>query len=220
MTNERAKVGLDYAVSAFQKILGVAGRRFGIISRAEHGISDGVEGVQWNIKVDQDTEEALLGVNLEGMKYGNWPIATFIENELTRSRLLEIATRVKNNQDVWVAFYRDAWQVSVRAHIDERSILQATLSELSASDWKRALEEAYACLEPTRNHRGRTQQVVTLLNRGHATMDVSPHLHIYTTVWDTTPLSEVDARMRIQRGFDMLKSVHEFVVSQATGLRS
>lgn len=214
MTNERAKVGLDYAVSAFQKILGVEGRRFGVSSRPEHGISDGVQGVQWNLKVDQDTEEARLGVNLEGVKYSNWPIATFVENELTRSRLLKVAPRVKDN-DIWVAFYRDAWQVSVRALINERLISQTKLSELSETEWKQILEEAYTCLDSARNHRGRAKQMVTLINRGETMMDVSPHLHIYTVVWDTTPESESMARSRIQRGFDRLKPIHEIVTSQS-----
>ncbi len=43
---------------------------------------DGNEGVQWNLLILIDIEKIRLGVNLEGLKYRNWPILTFIQNEL------------------------------------------------------------------------------------------------------------------------------------------
>ena len=53
-------------------------------------MSDGNEGVQWNIRVCTGTREAQLGVNREGKKYNNWPITTFllaeIENPVNNKR--------------------------------------------------------------------------------------------------------------------------------------
>ena len=51
-----------------------------------------------------------LGVNLEGMKYNDWPVARLIEREISRPLLLtryrrEVARPVK----VTVLWARDAW---------------------------------------------------------------------------------------------------------------
>jgi hypothetical protein len=217
MPNERAEIGLSYAISAFQAILGIEGRRFGAANHPEWGVSDGNEGVQWNIDVNLDIEAARLGVNLEGMKYNGWPIATFIENELNRSMLLEIVPQMEGHTDICVAFYRDAWQATARPRIQENPIGRKAirLNELTYTGWKRILEEAYACLDPTRNHRGRTKQIVTLTHRGRREMQVSPHLRIYTQVWDSTPVSADEAQARVRAAFHELVPIYEVVVSQS-----
>ena len=50
------------------------GRDFGSPSRGVLGISDGNEGVQWNAGYYPRDGAVWLGVNLEGMKYDDWPV--------------------------------------------------------------------------------------------------------------------------------------------------
>ena len=66
----------DFAVNAFNSILGVKGKPFD----NQKGVSDNIKGVQWNIAITENGESK-LGVNLEGMQYKNWPITTFLETE-------------------------------------------------------------------------------------------------------------------------------------------
>jgi len=75
---------LDQAINAFEKQFNVDARRFGNTHAPTKGASDNAQGVQWNIAVIRATHEIQLGVNLEGMKYRNWPITTFIKNELAQ----------------------------------------------------------------------------------------------------------------------------------------
>lgn len=213
--NERTKLGLTYAKDSFQRVLDIKGCEFGSTAWAIKGMSDCKPGVQWTIEVVQDTEEARLGVNLEGKEYDGWPIATFIENEMMHSMLLKTGAHLRGSSDIWVAFYRDAWQIGNRPRINDRLISLARLSELSEAKWKRVLEEAYACLNPDKNHRGRVKQIVTLSRIGEAEKYVSPHLHIYTIVWDSTPDLESIARSHIKRGFEILRPIHEIVTNQA-----
>ncbi|MDE0234381.1 MAG: hypothetical protein OXM62_05190 [bacterium] len=52
------------------------------------GISDGNEGVQWNAGYYSHDGAVWLGVNLEGMKYDDWPVARLIEREISRPLIL------------------------------------------------------------------------------------------------------------------------------------
>ena len=215
MQNERVELGLSYAKSGFRKLLSVEGCPFGSSAWKIKGMSDCKEGVQWTVEIMEETEEARLGVNLEGKEYDGWPIATFIENELNHSALLKTGTRAENSGDIWVAFYRDAWQMGIRPRTNDRLISQARLSELTDTRWKQALKEAYACLNPAKGHRGRGSQMVTLSRKGLTEMAVSPHLYIYTFLWDSTPESQSMAQSRIQRGFQILEPIYEIVTKQA-----
>ncbi|MDE2763072.1 MAG: hypothetical protein OXQ94_04195 [Gemmatimonadota bacterium] len=67
----------------FRELFECPGRDFGHPSRGVLGVSDGSEGVQWNAGYDIRRDAASLGVNLEGMKYDDWPVARFIERELS-----------------------------------------------------------------------------------------------------------------------------------------
>jgi hypothetical protein len=62
-------------VNAFNSIRGINGIGFG----KGKGVSDGNEGVQWNVSANNKIGIAKLGVNLEGKVYKNWPISTFID---------------------------------------------------------------------------------------------------------------------------------------------
>ena len=65
----------DALKSCFRDVFGCRGREFGSLSRGVLGISDGNEGVQWNAGYYPRDDEVWLGVNLEGMKYDDWPRA-------------------------------------------------------------------------------------------------------------------------------------------------
>ena len=70
--DERAGVVTD----RFKDLFECAGRRFGSRPLGVLGVSDGVEGVQWNAWYSQREETAWLGVNLEGKEYEDWPVRT------------------------------------------------------------------------------------------------------------------------------------------------
>ncbi|NHQ60866.1 hypothetical protein G9409_09795 [Chlorobium sp. BLA1] len=197
---------------AFKTILGVSGRAFGDKSKPYDGMSDDAEGVQWNVATFKDKpERARLGVNLEGMKYDDWPIARFIEGELKSRALLSLPVE---KDKIYIGFFRDAWQVTNRPAIEERSLgcSGILLEEMTGFQWKKTLDEAYACLDPQNNHRGRAKQEVTLSKSGMLKMmEVSPHLQIYTTIWSNFPSDVEEAKTLMQKGFDRLMPVYEYV---------
>lgn len=202
----------SFLTDVFKTILGVSGRPFGGTSKTYDGMSDDADGVQWNVATFKDKpQRARIGVNLEGMKYKDWPIARFIESELKRRALLSMPVE---KDKIYVGFFRDAWQVTNRPAIEERSLgcSGISLEEMSDLQWKKTLEEAYACLDPQNNHRGRANQQVTLSSSGiDKTMEVSPHLQIYTTIWSVSPADFQEARTSMQKGFDRLMPVYEYM---------
>ena len=203
---------LNLVTDVFKTILGVSGRPFGGTSKTYDGMSDDAEGVQWNVATFKDKpQRARLGVNLEGMKYKDWPIARFIESELKNRALLSLPVE---KDKIYVGFFRDAWQVTNRPAIEERSLgcSGISLEEMTGFQWKKTLDEAYACLDPQNNHRGRAKQDVTLSKSGMLkTMEVSPHLQIYTTIWSIFPADFQTAKTLMQKSFDRLMPVYEYV---------
>lgn len=191
--NQRSykKVDSQYAtlLQEFTSLLGVKGRPFGQLNKPVFGISDGNQGVQWNLAIFTDLEEARLGVNLEGMEYQDWPIAKFILSELDIPKLREIVASVKDPEKVYLQFKRDAWQVNSRPYIVEEYIggRPYSMVDLKPSTWSSILNEALDCLNKEKRFRGRARQIVTLRNQpitGERTrpMWVSPHLTVWTTV--------------------------------------
>ena len=73
----------DAVKSCFRDVFGCRGREFGSPSRGVLGVSDGNEGVQWNAGHYPRDGAVWLGVNLEGMKYDDWPVARLIEREIS-----------------------------------------------------------------------------------------------------------------------------------------
>ena len=61
--------------SCFRDVFGGRGGDVGSPCRGVLGISDGNEGVQWNAGYYPRDGAVWLGVNLEGMKYDDWPVA-------------------------------------------------------------------------------------------------------------------------------------------------
>ena len=130
-----------------------------------------------------------LGVNLEGMKYDDWPVARLIEREISRPLLLtRYRRKVARPDKVTVLWARDAWQYSARRRIKEANLAPTpiALDRLDGQGWADALRGARECLDPRKQHRGRKKVAVTLLpSKRHpwerqVEMDVSPHLKIRT----------------------------------------
>ena len=158
-----------------------------------------------------------MGVNLEGMKYDDWPVPRLIERELSRPLLLTRYRRqVARPDKVTVRWARDAWQYSARPRIKEANLAPTPimLDRLDSQGWAAALRGARECLDPRKRHRGRRKIPVTLLPskrdpRGRQVeMYVSPHLKI------GTPLVEI-TRGAVREGRENLEGVWEFVGHQS-----
>ncbi|WP_062613000.1 hypothetical protein [Caballeronia calidae] len=170
-------------------MLNIKGRPFGQLNKPEFGVSDGQEGVQRNLKINPDDDKARIGVNLEGMAYRNWPIASLIRSELAAPTLPRLARHLNNVEDVTVRFARDAWQVTSRPYIAEQLMggREILLSELTETTWRAILDEAIRCLDATKDYRGRARQAATRIKDGRpeasmTEMDVSPHLTIWVPI--------------------------------------
>ncbi|EMK3376626.1 hypothetical protein V8073_004725 [Vibrio parahaemolyticus] len=165
---------IDLLEKAFERVFEVKPRKFGQKSSPISGFSDDAKGVQWNISLVAATNNIKLGINLEGMSYSNtWPISRFIENELQTGDLIKRFPL----KDVTVRFDRDAWQVSSRLPIEEKTILREKINCISEAQWKESLVAGLNCLDADRKYKGRTKQNVTLIPSGRLLeREVSPHI--------------------------------------------
>ncbi|MDE0356573.1 MAG: hypothetical protein OXN92_02375 [Gammaproteobacteria bacterium] len=205
---DRAEVVIDL----FRDVFDCNGRRFGSPSLGLLGVSDGLEGVQWNAAYFRSDQTATLGVNLEGMKYDDWPVARLIERELPRPLLLtEYRTRVARPERVSVSWRRDAWQAAIRVQIKEPGLSPTPikLHRLTGDDWARSLQSARECLDPKRGYRGRRRTKVTLRGSGQVVeRQVTPHLH-FEMYLAATRLGEM------RRAKSNLEALHEWATRQA-----
>ena len=205
---ERAEVLIDL----FREVFDCDGRRFGSLSLGYLGISDGREGVQWNAGYTRSEQTASVGVNLEGMKYDDWPVARLIERELSEPLLLaRYRARVARPEMVTVNWRRDAWQASNRVQI-KRARLSPTpimLDRLDGEGWKRALRGAKECLDPKREYRGRRRTEVTLRRSCQIVeREVTPHLYLGVFLAKTAP-------DEMRRAKSNLEALHEWASHQA-----
>jgi len=213
------KIDSQYAeiLQSFNSILGIKGKPFGQLNKPFFGMSDGNEGVQWNIVINTDPQEILIGVNLEGMEYSNWPITNFILTELATPGINELKSTLQHPEIIFIKFMRDAWQVQSRPHIIEEYIngKETPMSEMGSKLWTSTLTEALACLNENKQYRGRGKQEVTLANppkNGEITrtMWVTPHLHISTPI-DTSN----NVIGNLEAGISRLKPVYAWVAKGA-----
>ena len=118
----------------FRDVFGCRGREFGSLSCGVPGISDGNEGVQWNAGYRPREGAVRLGVNLEGMKYDDWPVARLIERELSRPLLL---TRYRG----WEDALRGAREcLNPRKRHRGRGKVPVTLLPSKRRPWERQVE--------------------------------------------------------------------------------
>lgn len=168
-------------MDSFTELLRIKGRPFGQLNRPVFGISDGREGVQWNLAIYPEDRIARIGVNLEGMQYIGWPIAKFILSELESPTIQELASDLAHPDSIIVRFVRDAWQVNSRPNIREEHLAgrEIPIAEMDVATWSATLVQALGCLNKDRNYQGRKRQEVTILKKGGSSelkrdMDVSP----------------------------------------------
>jgi hypothetical protein len=197
----------------FSTLLGVKGRPFGQLNKPNFGMSDGNEGVQWNLSVFPDSTDIRLGVNLEGMKYKNWPISKFIQSEISIPKITDVAAKLHNPENIVINFTRDAWQVTARPTIAEKYLggKACTFAEIDQDHWTLTLAEALACLSKRANYCGRAKQRVTLESMSRdekqvRIMDVSPHL----TIWSRISL-EGDLEHNIESKIAELQPIYDWV---------
>ena len=197
----------------FNSLLKIKGRSFGQPNKPRFGMSNNAQGVQWNIALHKDNEAIHLGVNLEGMKYNEWPITNLILKELNSPTINKLANEIASPEEVIVRMRRDAWQANSRPDIKKGLIgeKEHPLIELSNERWLTILKEALSCLSAEQDHRGRAKQMVTLEKKPKKgpqvrEMEVSPHLTIWTEV---NPLGDISANLK--QAFRTLKPVHEWM---------
>lgn len=205
------RIDSEYAelLQLFASSLNVKGRPFGQLNKPIFGMSDGNEGVQWNLSVNTETGDICLGVNLEGSeKTGRWLIAPFI---LNKPNIETIKSRVSKPDDVTLHFSRDAWQGASRLNIKEKLIgdREYPLSEINQEVWSSILEEALTCLDENKNYRGRKKDhTVTLESDDRKLLkDISPHL----TIWSSLSI-DGDIEENIKNKISELQPVYNWVV--------
>lgn len=168
----------------FTFLLKVKGRPFGQLNKPTFGMSDGSQGVQWQLAIMPETGEVKLGINLEGSEStGKWLIAPFI---LSKPNIQALKSCTEDAENIFVRFTRDAWQGAARLNIVEKYLggREFSLVELDSNLWEAILAESLTCLDENRGYRGRkAKQVVTLKSDGRQVeKDISPHLTIWTHV--------------------------------------
>ncbi len=177
-------------------------------------MSDGAKGVQWNCWTNSREQSAYVAVNLEGMQYDGWPVARFIERELREPGLLSVCGGLETLAHLDVVWERDAWGAAGnRMPILERFIGETPiqLSTLTASSWHNCLDEAWACLNRTKNGRGRGRQMVTAAGRARENA-VSPHLQFRRRL----PSVSQDGQADLDDSIRLLTPLHDFVGRQTS----
>lgn len=209
------RIDSDYAelLQTFASVLQIKGVTFGQLNKPRFGMSDGNEGIQWNLSINPEIEKIRIGVNLEGKKYSNWPITSFILSEIKNPSISILKKKLQNPDQVYLRFVRDAWQVTSRPEIDEKYFggKELPFSEINEDLWISILTEARGCLNEKQGFRGRNLQKVTLASppkNGEQIrmMEVSPHL----TIWTKVHISE-DMSVHLKEKIEQLRPVHEWV---------
>lgn len=174
-------------LQSFTSILNIKGRPFGQLNKPLFGMSDGAEGTQWNLSISKETGDIRLGINLEGLKYKDWPISRLILSEMDKPTINTLD--IQSPENVFIRFSRDAWQASSRSAIKESLIggKEISLSACNTETWLSILTEAATCLNEEKNFHGRKKQSVTLISKQQngeqaRIMEVSPHLTIWTPI--------------------------------------
>ena len=206
-------------VQTFVQEFGPDHKLFGGKSLGHRGICDAAQGVQWNAWVSLRDGSGVFGVNLEGMKYDDWPIARFIERELETPTLFSVVARIPLPSRVQLSWQRDCWQASVRIKILEGDIPPSPihLDRVTPANWQQMLAEAQQCLNAKKDFRGRGRQDVTLAKSGQRVeRHVTSHLQFRTTLWERMPASDERALAALRRAREELHYLHAFVAERSS----
>jgi hypothetical protein len=219
--NHVVRAGDDqYSVilQSFVSRLQIKPRPWGQFSSDRFGLSDGVDGVQWNIAVHRQTRDITLGVNLEGMKYSDWPIATVIQSELKHPTVEAMKAKIDSQEHIFLSFVRDAWQMASRPAIVDKYFggRPYKLSEINNELWHKILLEARECLDESKNFQGRSKQLVTFQKPSRSggqirMMEVSPHLNIHTKVDVALSDDEDKLSTTIGNAIEELRPIHDWL---------
>ncbi len=208
------RLELDLLSQAFQRVFGVRPRPFGQKFSPVSGFSDDAKGVQWNTAMNLEDGSAFLAVNLEGLKYRDWPIATFLLKE--REQLLFPALAdIPAADKIIVHLHRDAWQCAARPLIEEKEITGSgtNLKTLTNEIWLGMVEEGLACLDKQQGYRARKVQLVTLVKSGEQVeREVSPHLNLRTSLWSKPSIEVNEMTLQILAARDRLLPVYHRVL--------
>ena len=185
----------------------ISPRYFSGIGHRYVGLSDRPDGVQWSAWHNHVDNVAELAVNLEGMEHDGWPVGLLIERELHAPTLPRLAVTVSLQQDIRVAWWRDAW-ATYKQPIAEHTILDMPVQSLTNDLWRPALGEARACLAP--NLKDRAKQLVTLPQKGRTELEVSPHFQVITPAWQTMPNNHAERVARMRAAAARLQLFHDF----------
>lgn len=189
-------------------------------ARQRFGFCDGTQGVQWSTWINYQEGRTRLGVNLEGMKYIDWPIATLILRELEEPMVFEAIKELKNPAAISLRFTRDAWQASARLNIRELHLGKSPLplNKLSADLWGAMLSGALDCLDSHRGYRGRNRVEVTLNSTGQVVEKwVSPHLNFNIVLWGKkAPTRKSEVRKILTTARAELSPLYDFVLQRSS----
>ena len=202
----------------FAKEFGPDHKLFGSKGLGHRGICDAAQGVQWNAWVSLRDGSGVFGVNLEGMKYDDWPIARLIERELETPTLFSIVSRIPFPSRVQLSWQRDCWQARARIRTMEGDIPPSPiqLDRVTPASWLQMLEEAQQCRNPERDFRGRGRQEVTLAaSSRRVERHVTPHLQFRTTLWDPMPASDDAVLAALRRAHEELDHLLSFVAERS-----
>jgi hypothetical protein len=173
------------------------------------GTHDDVDGVQWHVALERAQMTRLFAVNLEGLAYRNWPIATFLWREAQELRLLQVIRDVAGPEQIHVHLTRDAWtSVRTRVAVDEWYLLRRPLAELTPRIWESALIKAKACLRGPNGGRG-SAEVTVSHSQVRRELEVCPHLNLGVELQSTGHVEERLAEMR--EVMKQLEPLHCFV---------
>lgn len=215
-SNTKFNLDEDIIKQAFRLHFNVEPRSFGQKTSATSGYSDDNKGVQWNISINSNTGKVTLGVNLEGMKYKDWPIVNLLLKEREQASLISL-TQIKNSDRIRVKMSRDAWQAAARPPIKEEHIAPKNLklSNLNAKVWNEIIEESLGCLNKDKGYKGRGSQVVSRIKSGDTKeMEVSPHLGFKLTVSENEP-QDIDSFLAdLKNAQNILMPLYDFVLEQ------
>ena len=207
----------SFVETAFQTFFKITPRPFGQNAGKRFGASDDNKGVQWNISIDRETGETYLGVNLEGMKYKNWPITSLLLAERQNASLSSFAD-IDAAEDITVQFTRDAWQAAARPGIKEKFINGSgtALKSMTLHLWEQMVKEALECLNPNVDYKGRGRMEVTLVKSGEKVIkEVSPHLTFHLLVWEKQPNTMEEAVQLIAAAHDKLLPLYNWVETKS-----
>lgn len=184
---------------------------FSGIGRRYFGLSDRPDGVQWSAWHNHVDNVAELAV-LEGMKHDGWPVGRLIEREEKNPTLPRIAAALSFQEDVRVAWFRDAW-ATYKQPIAEHTILEVSAQSLTDVLWRKALGEARLCLAP--NLEDRAIQAVTLPQKGRTELEVSPHFQVLTPLWETMPNNHAERVAKVEAARARLQRFHDFALARS-----